>query len=283
MILIGSRAIAYHFKDYKIRESADTDFIISREQEKFFNIVNWPKEKEIYSYKDPSLPKVELYRLEDGSNSLIKYDKNDVANPIDLLTIKMSHIHHLISKQNWNKHIYDIWFLQNKLKDEYKSFDFIFGTELYKQRKAEADKRYKNPRRPNWKLTNEEFFKESQKVNRKHTHDDLHHKIKYYNDPLYNTIKIDINYAHCSEQLFNELNYLDKCRVIWEEAYALTLERYIIDKQYKNYKVEYRKTIRDMVTRLTGGWFRNFIIANYYVLYNPELDFVKKYNSSISI
>lgn len=285
MIIIGSQAIKDNYPDYKIRKSADWDVILKDDIDfKTFKVCPEDWKKEILVQKEDN-EKYELLKYYDkSSNQWIETLESSphvyYATPLSLLTIKMSHLHHKIRDNAWKKHAYDTWFLQSKILAFDPDFDFmeIFQSDLYKARRAEADDRFKDPRRPNWNLSNKEFFEESSSVDREYSHDDLHNLIKYYDEPLYNRIKNDVDYAKCAEDKFYQLEYKDQLRVVWEEAYTLCLERYIIPHN-QNIREAYTNTMMLMVTRLTSGWFRDFIIANYHTLFRPEIDFKKKFES----
>lgn len=97
-ILIGSGAIAYHFKDFR-RVPKDLDYIGSGQ-----NVAR---------------------QIEYLPNPVFENYEHDVMLPDDLYTLKISHLFWDI---NWSKHMYDVQFLRSKgCKLKHDLFDKLYA------------------------------------------------------------------------------------------------------------------------------------------------------------
>jgi hypothetical protein len=224
MILIGSRAIKHWFSDF--REPKDWDYICN---EKYSNLKNLEKDLEIHI-----IPKI--------------FDnyKEDTLNPNDLYTLKCSHIFWNIK---WQKHIYDIQFLQNKgctLNEKLFWKLYNYWIEIHGKRKE-----------PDFNKTTEEFFQD--KVKREYNHDELHLNFMYYDFPLYQKVLINPNSVEPSQELFNQLSFEDKIKLVDEECYVIGYERWSNELP----KVAYYRALKVMIQRLAPIWLAKFIIENY--------------------
>lgn len=248
IVLIGSQAAKIHFPEF--RPPRDLDFA--------------GKEKIVYSgcevFSSPSM-------------SWILENFGRVASPDILYTLKLSHI---FWKINWKKHADDILFFQRKkcqlipelFNIAYKDWEILHG-----KKRAKLTEENKN------------FFKNT--VNRKYDHDSLHLAIAYYERPLFEKIKPDLNFAACSFSLFNTLSFEDKLKLCREEIYVTALERFWIpganseNPLDRNANVCYSKGLCQLVTSMSKGWFPQFIMENYSYLNRPDKDYVNQFEQGL--
>jgi hypothetical protein len=275
MLIIGSRALNYHFPNND-KKLDDWDFIGTENE-----IIKWFRENNatpyIIDYNNLKVystifneTKYEFEVAEDGKSAYdyLEASKNEeysleYANLNVLYSIKKSHIHQPI---NWFKHIEDYHFLKSILVIDH--LDYIT-----KKRIKETDIRL-NTRTPKLNQKVDEFVKESQSVlNRIYDHDDLHKIVAYYEEPLYFKIQPSHDVVMCSKKLWDKLNYEDKIKCIHEEAFVIALERKIIPMLFQKgdfYTKEnaVKWALMRICTTLASGWFRDFAIENYFQIVN---------------
>jgi hypothetical protein len=207
-----------------------------------------PKDLDIIGKGIPSTKDMEYH----WCPSFAYVTKNNVdskyVDPNFLYTIKISHAAWDI---RWEKTMHDIKFLKNKgcVLDEalYKSLLNDWETIHYKKKivvKGNAN----------------EFFTST--ISRRYNHDELHKKVMWYNVPLHESIRKDINDVHCSRELWNNLSEEDKMRCALEEAYVFAIER------YSDYPatIALSKALKTLITSSTKGWFNKFLIDNFFTL-----------------
>jgi hypothetical protein len=249
-VLIGSCAARHWFPDF--REPKDRDIIT-------------PEAGQLTSSKEHD------YHHNKGLALLAeKYSVNGVVSPDALYTLKVSHAFWDI---HWEKTLHDVAFFQQKgceflpeLYDVlYKEWELEHGA-----KKAYLDK------------DNEEFFKDG--VTRKYVHDDLHLAIAYYERPLYERLKTDVNKAFISKPLFSLLRHEDQIRLCREEIYATALERWLIPSDFKCSKlVAYKRALKALIVSMTKGWFPLFVVLNWNELKYPDRhDFVGQFHKALA-
>ena len=217
-----------------------------------------------------------------------------VATPETLMSIKRSHLYY---RHNWYKHIKDYHYLKGKnVEITSKMQDALF------EREKERALREKSQKRVDLSKSNQDFFSKSDKaVRRKFKHDDLHLAIAYYERPLYERLKEDLSRASVKKELFMKLDFIDKCRLVAEEASVIGLERLIIPQWHNVYQLSefgvsqrkihaedykelagkaYRYAVMRICTDLTKGWFRDFAIDNYIMIMNIKPNYVEKWLSA---
>jgi hypothetical protein len=305
-ILIGSRAMNFWFPDAR-KPNNDFDFFIDTGALDEWNLHNRHQCRKVHKIEDDKI-QFDLkigstlgfdntrYKSVDmfiGANELMPNMeafglKFKVASPETLLAIKKSHIHH---RHNWRKHIEDYTFLKSKNLKLSSKLQLALDQRI-EERNARGD--FKTPESLN--VTNEQFFSQSDSaVRRKFMHDDLHKTIMYYDEPLFNKAKRDKSKALLDEELFNKFDYIDKCRLVREEACVIGLERIIIPEWHNKYvlcaahildKIELTENIENKAynyglmrvsTDLTKGWFREFALNNYKHLAKPDNNFLSKF------
>lgn len=246
-MLIGSRALKHHFDDFP-RAPKDTDYICKDE------VVKGADCKICGSF-----------------NKVLEKYNCDIAPPIVLYTLKVSHIY--FSNIWYNKTLYDIRWMQSKGVNEideeiydllYKDWEEFFGA-----KKAKLT------------VKNEEFF--TKKVKRKYEHDFLHDCVKFYDEPMYAKIKKDKTKAMVSKKMFDNLSHSDKLKLCLEEIYAVALERYLIPKGFRmHFKASTMGSMRLLLTTMTKGWFPKFIAMNAHeIITQMDNTFIQKFKKRI--
>jgi len=319
MILIGSRAsYEYDKKNREPEEGTDWDIITTREEliemmKRIENVKEMKKHEKYNKYRlimeyeqkgkntEDKIKKkrynfeIELVE-ENNSNKLIEeYCKGKTKEmeieiedikiktaPMEILyIIKKSHIHHDLK---WDKHMEDLMKLKEKIgKEGIKRIEELEN--ILKLRRKEIDIRRGEPK-INLNVTNDEFFAQSEKyVNRIVNHDKIHEYVKYGERPLFEEFKKDKNKALIDKNLFMLACHNDKLNCVREEAMALTIERFLLNKkefilmkyEHKDYSYNhyYKYIIKRLATTLTKGFFRDFIIDNYSDVIECPLDLDK--------
>lgn len=252
-LIYGSTAIKYFFPDYN-KEPHDLD-IITKEDNKFAIEIQDLKRIEQYY-----LPEFE-YIFENNRDDLY-------VDPNFLYTIKMSHLSWDI---NWDKHMKAAIYLQEQ--------GCKLNKELYNSLMV-AWSRVHGKKSVKMAVKNSDFFKEN--IYRKFNHEYLHEQFAFYDRPLNERIRKDLDSPLCSEELWNLLSFEDKIKCSLEEIYVLSTERYIFVRENERpWKLEHAvtKTLKNMITSTTTGWFNLFLKENFNLLraYNPE-HIIKKIN-----
>lgn len=202
---------------------------------------------------------------------LTGYLKEDMhVLPLEyLLLTKKSH---LIYPVHFEKNILDYHSLRNIVGDF--ELDETMQ-EYYDLRSAEAKKRYKQ-RTPKLNVTTEDFF--SSKLNVPHffVHDDIHEVMAHHDEPVYKKMQPDPSLAWCAKDMFFALPYEMQIQAVQEEAYVISLERYILPQYGDNHNDHfemYKNAVKRICTTLTSGWFREFAIENY-------MEVIERYDSN---
>ncbi len=203
-----------------------------------------------------------------------------VANNLVLSLIKRSHLYWAV---HWQKNIEDYHVL--KLHAEHFDKQEITPElqEFYEMRLAENTKKF-GKNRVNLNMSNDDFFKKSQKIGRRFVHDDIHEAVKYGEQPLYKVCKVDQDKANLSEPIFRLLDRESQLNLVREETMVIALERQVIPKDYMvDYADAYLYALSRICTNLTAGWFRDFAIENYLELREPNVDYVALFKSHFKI
>lgn len=247
MLLIGSTRLKQLFPDYR-REPKDVDFFTNEDRE---------SSRGVEYFYHPAL------RVRNGQ-----------ATADELYTIKVSHIF-WDNGRNWEKHLYDIQFLQSKgAKLIPHLYDTLYAIweERFGKKKAKLN------------VSAEDFFKAT--VKRVYEHDSIHASVAYYDAPLFNRILKDWSEVAVDRSRFDALAYEDKLKLVREEVYATSLERQIIPSDYKmSPRAGYAWALKKTITSFSKGWFPLFIIENINQLSVPDVEYVKlhKTNSHLLI
>ena len=131
--------------------------------------------------------------------------------------------------------MFDLMFL--KKKGAYVQNEILFNS-LYQEWEVKH-----GAKKANFDQENEDFFKDT--VKRVYEHDSIHKVIAFYDEPMFNKIKVDKNKAAVEKDLvFDRLGHTDKLKVCWEEIYAVALERFLIPQNFHLHP----KTARHRIT-----------------------------------
>jgi hypothetical protein len=274
MLIVGSKALKFHFPNYK-REVKDIDIIGYSDDVNTLCDLLSPTEvkrgkntvllKNITNKTDLfNTDNVEVL-LVDDSISLKKYMEYDkvslFASPEVLFSLKKSHINFPIK---FNKHIEDYLFLYN----HFNGIDYL--DDVTKLNFKETEERLGKLKTPSLKKSVKEFFGQSDGYVKSYfIHDDIHRVMAHYDKPLYEMMQVDKNLAKCEKDMWNLFTFEDKCKCVLEEAYVIALERRIIPMIFgggRGYTSEESLdwALMRICTTLCSGWFRKFATNNYY-------------------
>jgi len=307
MIVIGSRATKFFYNSF--REPKDWDIIGSKEEIYTFLIKH--QDKIVYSF--PSSPyKIQVlfndqtkieFELDDvPSNKIIKEEVNNreyvdnfitlygehlqVCPPIFLMLMKRALLHWPV---HWDKTILDYHTLRENINQndygcrgmiERKFPNFITEKEkeFFNLRLKENEKKF-GKKKISLKVKEDKFFKQSKNISVMN-HDLLHTKIMFYDEPIYTKLKVYSDMPLLSEEKFNDLTFCDRIKTAQEECLAIGFERFYIPKLLNKEEVDllqsYRSGIKLVASRLTKGWFRDFIIDHYDYVVNISYDHLEK-------
>jgi hypothetical protein len=298
MLLIGSRAAKFHFRNFRRPHDWDfigttqevEDFLSQFQHERLSSHANKIRAK-IFLKEGPRLFEFELTEMVPSSLSLLEEDNEteyfdpllnvsyNVASPETLFLLKKSHICFNI---HWRKSIIDYQFLysrvdQSKLDEKWNKILLIRLNEIKKRIS------YKEM---DFDLDNEAFFQKSEKfVKRCMPHDDIHKATCFFDEPLFNLVKDDLTKAAMSPDKVNSLSHDLKIKLIQEEAIALSLERSIIPalkkKEPFNATQAYQEMVAKMVYNYLPMWLRFFAADNFREISRLNVDYVSKFLSNI--
>lgn len=201
------------------------------------------------------------YHWNDAFHYIVKHNQDKTyVDPNFLYTIKVSHAAWDI---HWDKTMHDIMFLKNHGCQ----LDFeLYNLLIQDWNKIHSPKSFKIDGKP------EEFF--TTHISRTVPHDELHHIVKFYDEPLHNRIRRDPNNVKTDKALWDQLSHEDKIKCVLEETYVFALERYL---QYPP-KIAFAKALKNLITKSTKGYFNLFMIDNFAELvYSDKEKLIKHY------
>lgn len=237
MVIIGSTALKYHYRDFT-RDPKDLDLIV---KDKFQHA-----------------PKKGVEYLENPV--LLKYQDEGIIEPQLLFTLKMSHMFWDI---NWEKHMYDIQFLKSKylMIDNKILNEFV---DYWEETKPKI-------RRSQLAMTKEDFF--TNNVNEDvDEHDFLHTLINPV--PMYTRLLKDGAEVELDKEKFDKLYRDDKLEVIREETYVMAYERYC--HKGVHHVPAFRRQLKDNIIKHFPRYIAVFAILNYPELEKPKFNYYKK-------
>lgn len=247
LTLVGSRAMAIHFPEYRRGSSgSDWDFFTDCMVGSHPDVL-----EKIDVFEDPQL------RL---------WDWGPVATPDELYTIKISHMFWEVngSTENWNKHCYDAIFLQRngaKFLPELYEILFPIWKRVHGGRKAKLRNASKSG-----------FFKDA--VTRKYDHDSLHRSVAYNDKPVYEMILKDGSEVDCSWEKFMELPHEQQIQLCREEIYVTALERILVPNDLRaDARRAYHWSLRRVLTSLFTGKWALFVALHLDELFVPDVDY----------
>lgn len=211
----------------------------------FPDLPRQPKDLDCISPFTKSTKECEAHWVNSFSYILENNQDSAYVDPDFLYTIKISHA---AWDAHWDKTMHDIHFMKKKgCKLDKALYNLLFKEWI----------RIHGPKNITVTGSPEEFFNGN--VSRQYNHDDLHHLVKFYDEPLHNRIRRDPNDVRTSKYLWDKLNHQDKLKCVLEEAYVFALERYF---QYPP-KIAIYKALKHLVTKSTKGYFNLFMIDNF--------------------
>jgi len=175
------------------------------------------------------------------------------VDPNFLYTIKFSHAAWDI---RWTKTMKDIRFFKNK--------GCVLDLELYNMLLKDWEIIH-GKKKVNLNQDNSEFF--TKYVKREYDHDWLHGFLAFYDEPLHTKIR-KTDKPLCYKDLWDDLSLDDQYKCALEEIYVVATER------YDNYppKIAKFKSMKNIITSMTKGWFNYFLIDNFEELLYNEYD-----------
>lgn len=297
MIIIGSRAAKSFVKEFR-EPNKDWDVIGSEIE--IYNFLDKNRDNIIYSY--PSSPTKLQVRFNDGnkiefeldslpSNQIILKELNknwhvkvtmslyneifDACPPIFLMLMKRALAYWPV---HWNKTVTDYHSIRKEInpvdysKDRgriERSFpNFISEAErkFYDLRIKENEAKF-GKKKISLDMSEKQFFGRSSKI-RVMDHDLLHDIVKFYEEPLYKELKVHEDKPLLSkERFYSSFSFDDRIKLAQEECLAITFERFYLPKLLEKKQIDiiecYNDGIRLVVSRLSKGWFSDFIIDHY--------------------
>lgn len=236
-LIIGSTA-AYHWFGDKLRKPKDIDLLTP------------------VSVKtaDANICFIDT-QWHDVADRIIEKNSNPVFADADILyTLKVSHAEWDI---HWDKTMYDIHMLKElgaKLDEEIYDLLIPVWKQIHKKKNVNLNKPVK------------EFFTDH--VKREYDHEYLHELVSFYDRPLHERIRKDLNSVSVSKELFYQLDEHDQYLVALEELMVTAIERGNLN--YKSSKLDIVRAVnvayKQLVTSMTTGWFAEFLIINHYHL-----------------
>lgn len=242
-LLIGSRALAMFSDNIKIKETTDYD-VISLEP---IEGTEWHKPDFLLNHE------IEQYATD------YKFSFNGkaiyVVNPFGLAIIKRSHLWRNLSFQKHITHYH-----KSCLADFRTRFtdldEMLLGL---RTRMTHLEFPQGNP---NLNQSVGDFFDDA--VTKKYNHDYLHELVAFYSRPLYTRLQHNSTSAWCDIDLWHKLTFDEKIRCVAEETYVISIERFLVPKEWDYpYRLAYTKSLDKVCTTLCSGWFREFAIDNY--------------------
>lgn len=290
MLLIGSRAAKFHLSHF--RTPHDWDFIgTTYEVDQFLNNFSYidtsnheKKRRAIVTINDRKL-NFEFDLIEHYPSSKIIYENDNqfdssssllgisyrVASLETLFLLKKSHIPFPI---HWRKSILDYL----ELKKYVHAFS-PWAQQAYDLRFDEVTKRvHKNMK---FDVSNSEFFKKSERfVQRVVEHDSLHYATCFYDEPLFRRAKEDLSMAELSPNKVWAMSEDDIIKMIQEETFVLSLERFIIPALLKRENFDANQVFIGMSMKMVNHYLplfmRHFAADHYPDILNHQTDFVSK-------
>lgn len=119
------------------------------------------------------------------------------------------------------------------------------------------------------------FFQDA--VQRIYDHDSVHRSVAYTPGfPIYDTVLKDGKSVAMDMKKVWALPFAEQVRLFREEIYATALERWAIPTDYEiSPKLAYAMALRKTITSLTKGRSALFMILNYKIFRDPDMDYVQ--------
>lgn len=244
-VLIGSTAMRFWFPS-SFREPKDEDYLCSLSRTHIGSAdIFWDDRLEAYEWATGGF--------------------TSPATPDELLTIKTSHAYWELPNGSWNKHMWDLVYLQDKGAKVVEPLHDLLRkvwAEKHGKKKVDLSKDAAN------------FFKDA--VRRKYDHDSLHASVAYYDAPLYERLVAPGATVAMDMGLLKAMDHDTRTKLFREEVYATALERIVIPRDYRcSPGAAYAWALRRTITSLTKGWSARWLVDNYKEMCRADVDYVK--------
>jgi hypothetical protein len=240
-VIIGSSAIKHWYPDFS-RDPKDLDIAVDVKDVKRKGATEYLYNPVLFKYVD---------------------ERQEYLTPMQLLTLKMSHITWNI---NFKKHMYDIQFLLEK--------GVSYDKEMYQELYDFWVEYHGRSRRSDLTMSSEEFFDNA--LN-EFDHDYLHTLLKPI--PSYTKILKDGAEVEPDEDKFNSLTFEEKISVIEEEVMVMSYERF----RDKHFKVGYNMMLHKFIVGHAPLWQIFFIVENFKTLMNPSINHYRLFDSKLGL
>lgn len=236
-LIIGSTAMKHWWPDYD-KAPKDIDYLCLHQKEKSHDGIE-------YHHADFA---IEVFKL----NQDTEYLDKDI-----LYTLKISHLAWEGINGKWWKHLKDAVFMKNHGCNVHQPLFDLF----YK----EWQKRFGDKSQISLNKATEMFFKDG--VRRDYDHDWLHDYFAIQEEPAYKKILTYSDKPLCSKELFDKVPESVRYYSALEEMFVVSFERGCsLPNAYKG-----------LVTRMTKGWWNQFLIENAEILLDGFVDEKLKY------
>lgn len=181
-------------------------------------------------------------------------DRDGYATLDELYTIKVSHAYWELKNGSWDKHMWDILFLQDR--------GAVLNMYLHNVLYPVWVERH-GTKKMNLAQAAGMFFKDA--VKRIYDHDSIHDSVAYGDHPLYERILRDGETVDIDpDKLWLGLTFEEQVRLFREEIAATALERWMIPTNYHfSPGLAWKLALKKTITSLTKGRSARFIVTNF--------------------
>lgn len=178
----------------------------------------------------------------DEFNYVLMNNKDDKFVDLDLLyTIKLSHLCYDLKNNSWNKHKYDVMYMQQQGVSNVHVDFYNQLRNLWKHKHGSKDHIKLNK-------AADDFFNNDFGYN----HDYLHEQFKLSEIPIYKLFLKDYNDVYVDKDKFYNLTYEQQINSVLEEVFVISFER--------DYNIV--KGLKHVTTKMSKGWWNDFICMN---------------------
>lgn len=270
MYLIGSRALAC----YGSRDVEDKDWDLVLEGE---NI----RRSEDCDLAPDELCTLEVCRAFDtGEVEDTPYGEAKIPTLIGLMLLKRSHLHRPLGFEKNIRDYHEIKGIATK-RCKWSSQTTETYDGLLKKLTKQTKELY-GDRVPSLRKSKSEFFDDY--VTKAFEHDEIHAATCYGDRPIFEELKLEGDESvWCDRSLWEKLPNFRKVQCVQEEAFVISLERFIIpdlilDKPHRSAKMAFGMAVSRICTTLCSGWFRDFAIENWPQVMDYDNDFLGKFH-----
>ncbi|XVU22560.1 DUF7275 domain-containing protein [Actinoplanes sp. CA-054009] len=186
----------------------------------------------------------------------------------ELYTIKASHAYWELRNGSWQKHMTDLLTFKEhgaQLIPDLHALLYTVWEERYGKKKVNLDQ------------DADDFFSDA--VKRVYEHDSIHDSVAYHDRPMWESFLVPGESVKMDMAAIRAASFEDQVKLFREEVYATALERWIIRNNYRySPSAAYAKALRKTITSLTKGWSATFLVTNYDVFRQPDIDYVARHH-----